>query len=221
MPSYARKHQLNNSLIYHVYNRSNASVAIFNSQEDYQHFIKLLKYYNNKFTIKIYHWVIMPNHYHLLLEIEEPEGISKFMAGLSRAYTHYYHRVYLTSGFLWQGRFKLQPIQKEKYLIACGRYIERNPVRAKIVLNVQDYIYSSGKFYCDGRGDGITVEDPTFAEFGKSLIERQEAYKEFLHNFDYEEEKSFAALEEPHGDKAFIRRLIKENGRYMPRRKGR
>jgi len=221
MPSYSRKHQLSGSLIYHVFSRSNARIGIFNNEKDSQYFIKLINEYSFKFNFKVYHWVIMPNHYHLLLELEDPGKISKFMAGLSRAYTHYYHRAYFTSGFLWQGRFKLQPVQKERYLIACGRYIERNPVAASIVLQAQDYSYSSARFYCSGYKDGITVEDPVFVEFGKEIKLRQLAYTEFLRNFDNEEEKSFENLEIPQGDKEFVRRLIKERGHYLPRRRGR
>lgn len=221
MPSYARKHQLNNSLIYHVFNRSNRGTAIFKIEEDYQHFITLIIDYRLKFKVKIYHWVIMPNHYHLLLEIDQPEYISKLMAGLTRAYTHYYHKTYQSVGFLWQGRFKLQPIQKERYLFACGRYIERNPVRANIVLQAQDYPYSSARFYCSAVPDGITIEDPTFIEFGTEPIQRQIAYNEFLHNFNTEEEKAFANLENPQGDREFMRRLVKKDGRYLPRRRGR
>lgn len=107
MPSYARTHQLTKSLLYHVYNRGNGRSEIFHRKEDYLNFQKLLKEYKEAFRIKIYHWVIMPNHYHLILEIKEPEAISKLMAGLARAYTHYYHRINHTSGFLWQGRFKM------------------------------------------------------------------------------------------------------------------
>jgi len=176
--------------------------------------------YKHKFKLNIYHWVVMPNHYHLLLEIEEPRNISRFMAGLNRAYTHYHHKKYYTCGFLWQGRFKSQPVQKERYLITCGRYIERNPVRANIALCAQDYPYSSAKFYCLGRADGLSVEDPTFAQFGRRLDQRQAAYQEFLRSFDSEAEDSFRKLEAPQGDKEFINRLVKEQGHYMPRRRG-
>lgn len=221
MPSYARRHQLNNSLTYHAFSRSNSGNRIFSTEEDYQHFIELLIDYSSKFKIKMYHWVIMPNHYHLLFEIEVPEDISKLMAGLNRAYTHYYHKTYLTYGFLWQGRFKLQPVQKEKYLIACGRYIERNPIRAGIVQEAPDYPYSSAQFYCFGKLDNITSEDPVFIQFGIDTTQRQIAYKEFLRNFDNEEKKYFIDASNPCGDREFIKGLIKEHSRYMPRRMGR
>lgn len=221
MPAYARKHQLITSLIYHIYNRSHERISIFRSEDDFCHFMNLLKEYSAKFIMKIYNWVIMSNHFHLLLELAEPELVSKFMAGLAKAYSRYHHKTYSASGYLWQGRFKLQPVQKENYLIACGRYIERNPVRANMVNQAYEYPYSSARFYCLGEPDGITTEDPTFSGFGTELNCRRSAYIEFLCDFKEEEEKLFDNLEQPVGNKEFIRRLVKENGRFVPRRRGR
>ena len=221
MPTYARKHQLGSSLIYHIYNRSNARVTIFNRQEEFRYFMALLKDYSLRFLLKIYHWVIMSNHYHLLLELEEPELLSRIIAGLAKAYSCYHHKVYFSSGFLWQGRFKLQPVQKENYLIACGRYIERNPVKAGLVNESCDYPYSSARFYCLGEPDELTTEDPTFIDFGFNIQSRRDFYREFLRNFNNEEERFFTNLEQPIGNDEFIRKLYKENGRFMPRRRGR
>ena len=221
MPTYARKHQLNNSLIYHIYSRSNGQISIFKKEDDFCYFMDLLEKYSARFGLKIYHWVIMSNHYHLLLELDAPERISKIIAGLSKAYSCYHHSTYFVSGFLWQGRFKLQPVQKEGYLIACGRYIERNPIRARMVNEANEYPYTSARFYCSGEADGITTENPLFQEFGIDLTSRSNAYVEFLRNFNNEEEQLFGNLERPAGNKEFIRRLVKENGRFLPRRRGR
>lgn len=221
MPYYARKHQLSGSFTYHVINRGNKKETVFNGAKEYLYFIKLLKEYSERFDLKIYHWVLMPNHYHLLLEIDEPERISSCMAGLNRSYTCYYHKTYLTSGFLWQGRFKLQPVQKGEYLLACGRYIERNPVRANMVSQAQDYLFSSARFYCLGEQDGITTESPIFGEFGQDINLRRIAYKEFLCNFNNNEEEMFRMLDMPLGSKEFINRIKKDQGRLFPKRSGR
>jgi putative transposase len=221
MPYYARKHQLTGSLLYHVYNRSNGRDFIFNSDPDFNYFIQLLKDYSREFSVKIYHWVVMSNHYHFLIEMDAPEVISSFMAGLNRSYTCYYHKINGTSGFLWQGRFKLQPVQKDKHLTGCGRYIERNPVKAGLVLEASEYPYSSAAFYCLGKEDGLTSESPLFSQFGTDLNERRSRYKEFLKSFDSEEEMSFENIEVPAGSHEFIKRLKLQNGRYIPRRRGR
>ncbi|MCX5699858.1 MAG: transposase [Candidatus Omnitrophica bacterium] len=222
MPSYARRHQLSNSLIYHVFNRSNARAFIFQRPEDFKHFMELLRFYARKFNLRIYHWVIMSNHYHLLLELDEPGLLSKIMSGLNRAYTHYSHKTYKSSGLLWQGRFKSQPVQKENYILACGRYIERNPLAANIVgiSQASDYPYSSARFYCLGISDGLTLPDQLYLELGDNDLKRQSKYKQFLRNFDQEEEKLFANLEAPAGNIEFIKRLVWECGRLMPRRAG-
>lgn len=221
MPSYARKHQLYRSLLYHVYNRSNARLPIFHKPDDFSHFITLLRSYAAAFNLQIYHWVIMGNHYHLILEISEPKQISRCMAGLARAYTHYYHKVYQTSGYLWQGRFKLQPIEKERYLVACGRYIERNPVRAGIVAASELYPYSSAAYYCIGKADTIVTESPYYHDFGRDNNERRAKYRKFLENFNEKEERLFRNCEYPQGSEEFKHRLIRENGRYIPKSRGR
>lgn len=221
MPGHARRHQLKRSLIYHVYNRGNLKLEIFHSDQDCNHYLNLTKEYIYSFGVKMYHWVLMPNHYHFLLEIEKPENLSSMMAGLSRAYTHYYHSTYDTAGYLWQGRFKSQPIEEGRYLIACGRYIERNPVRAGIVSEASEYRYSSANFYCKAKPDNITTESPAFCEFGEDIFRRQNAYRKFLTEFNPEEERVFEDFENPLGSQEFVRRLIKVNGRYIPRRKGR
>jgi putative transposase len=221
MPSLARKHQLQHSLLYHVYSRGCNRQVIFNQAEDFEHFKGLLRDYRERFQASIYHWVIMSNHYHLVIELKNPEIISKLMAGLHRSYSHYHHRAYATTGFLWQGRFKMQPIQKELYLVACGRYVERNPVRAGMVNQPYEYEHSSARYYCLGIFDNITSADPYFMGLSKNAQERQEHYRRLLLNFDSEEERHFTQFDSPCGNTEFVKRLILENGHLLPRRRGR
>jgi len=219
MPAIARKHQLQGSLIYHIINRGNRRDEIFHYPEDYKYFIKILAEYSSRFEASIYHWVIMPNHYHLLIEIEYPEKLSKMMAGLARSYVHYYQKNYHQGGHIWQGRFKSQPIEKEVYLLRCGRYIERNPAEANMVGLAQDYEYSSASSYVYGKPDNLTTEDPTFESFGNDLTERRRGYAEFLKTFDEEEKIIFNDEESPVGSTRFKSKLIYKQSRFIPRRK--
>jgi len=147
------------------------------------------------------------------------------MAGLARSYVYYYHKEHNSAGHLWQGRFKSQPVQKELYLLSCGRYIERNPVKAGLVVQPENYSYSSAKFYIEGKDDGITTEDPLFSTFGNSAQERRKTYKEILERFDSEQdkedEKAFESLMSAYGSAEFIKRLVIEKGLYLPNRAGR
>ncbi len=221
MPTYARRYQLQGSLVYHVYNRSHRGEYIFRQPEDFEHFRNLLLHYKSEFNIKFYHWVIMSNHYHFSVWLEEPEKLPRIIAGLQRAYTHYFNRRQEVKGYLWQGRYKSQPLEREKYLVACGRYIERNPVRARIVNRAQEYRYSSARYYCLGEEDGITSEDPFFTGIGQDIESRRTIYAGFLTQFDNEEEKQFRDLARPLGGKVFIGGLIKDGYSFLSRRQGR
>lgn len=221
MPTHARKHRLVSSLVFHIYNRGANRIPIFSEDADCHRFIDLIASYRDRFLFSIYHWCIMHTHFHLLLELAEPRLISCVMAGLGRAYTHYHHKTHGTCGFLWQGRFGLQPIQKERYLIACGRYIERNPVRAKIVEDASQYRFSSAGFYCLGAPDEITDEDPSAARFGTDPLRRRAGYALFLNDFDSEEESLFRKIAVPVGDEEFTRRLQWIKGHPLPHPNGR
>jgi len=90
----------------------------------------------------------MPNHLHLLVQVQHAKNISKFMHWLNRGYTAYFNAKYGKVGHLWQGRFKSNPIVKGQYLINVATYIENNPVRAGIAHDPVDYIWSSYKERC-------------------------------------------------------------------------
>jgi len=207
--------------LYHIFNRSNNRILIFKDDKDYRSFIEIFADYLKRIQFYIYHWVIMSNHYHLVIEIDDPVKNSSNMAGIGRSYTCYHHRKYKTAGYLWQGQFKSQPIQKELYLIGCGRYIERNPVKAGIVEEAWKYPNSSAAYYIFGKQDSVTVQSPLFEDFGTTIETRRAKYKKFLLDFDAEEENLFDNIEFPQGSAEFKKRLVKENGRFMPRRQGR
>jgi len=204
-------------------NRANRRLEIFCEEEDYLSFKKILSRYVTKNGLMIYHYCIMPNHYHLEAELDSPDRLSSIMAGIDRSYTYYFHKKYETSGYLWQGRFKSKSIQKNMYLLSCGRYIETNPVRAHMVKLASEYPYSSSKHYASGIKDALIIKNPLYEEFGSTEKERQYNYREFLADHYDDQEKInqvFSDYEQPLGDNAFKTKLCKKNGRLYPRRQG-
>jgi putative transposase len=220
MPSYSRKHQLMGKVVYHVWNRANRRLDIFHDHEDHMAFYALLKRYIEETETLLYHYCVMTNHYHFLLEIPEPEMISSMMAGIQRLYTMYYHKRYGTSGFLWQGRFGLKPIQKDTYLQRCGAYIELNPVRANITETPEEYKYSSARHYVLHEENLIVTKDPLYANFGETDKDRQNEYRKFLYDVAKENSYGWSQTDTPLGDADFKSRLMKNNGRWVPKRKG-
>ena len=167
---------------HHVTQRGINRSRIFRCDEDYISFKEFLARYLSRFKIKIYNYCLMPNHIHILLFTEEALHLSRFMHGVLLSYGAYYRKKYKYTGYLWQGRFKSSPIEKESYLLECARYIERNPLRAKSMMvdDLSAFRWSSYNFYADGKTDDIVTVNPLYAAMGKTTEERQSNYKAYI-----------------------------------------
>jgi putative transposase len=128
----------------------------------------------------LYYYCLMSNHVHLILETTPPTNLSKLMKQINLRYLFHFRRRYHYFGHFWQGRFKSLLIEKDSYLITCGRYIEMNPVRAKIAEVPEDYPYSSYKFYVYSKRNDLVDSDPLYQELGKTDKERQLNYRQSL-----------------------------------------
>src|SRR3989344_1162446 len=199
---------------YHLYNRGNSKQKIFHDKQDYYRFISLLYACNSVNNFKIYDlgktetpydfergslliyigaYVIMPNHFHILITQTEDGDISKFMQKLATAYVMYYNKKYNRTGSLFEGKFKAEHLDNDVYLKYIFSYIHLNPVKLidknwkekgirnkKEALNyLAQYSYSS---YTDYMGKERTQNRilnrkvfpdyfPTTKEFSKEILE--------------------------------------------------
>ena len=133
---------------YHVYARGNEKKSIFLDEQDYSHYLTLLKKAKIKYNILLYAYCLMPNHIHLLIDAKIGKNISMFMHWVSGGYTAYFNNKYNKVGHLWQGRFKSKPLLKGQYLLNCATYIEANPLRANLVSEMSEYSWSSYRERC-------------------------------------------------------------------------
>ena len=127
----------------HVIQRGNNREPCFYSEQDYQRYLKDLSDSAKKHDCRIHAYVLMTNHVHLLVTPMVEHGISNMMQALGRRYVYYINKNYQRSGTLWEGRYKASLIDSERYLLTCMRYIELNPVRAKMVEHPGEYPWSS------------------------------------------------------------------------------
>ena len=134
---------------YHVINRGNEHRAIFSDDTDHLRFLDFLGTCSKRFDFELWSYVLMGNHYHLLLKTHQP-NLSRAMQWLGVTYSVYYNNRHKRCGHLFQGRFKSFLILEEAYLNRLIAYIHRNPLRAGIVDHLRDYRWSS---YC-GLGYG-------------------------------------------------------------------
>lgn len=120
--------------VYHVINRSNGKVRIFDAAADYQDFEYLLNEIRETFGMRILAYIIMPNHWHLLLYTREDGDLSKSMHWLTTSHVRRHHtrKGTIGHGHLYQGTYKSSLVQTDAHLLTVLKYIERNAVRAKL-----------------------------------------------------------------------------------------
>jgi REP-associated tyrosine transposase len=188
MPRIPRCQQRAVGVYYHVMNRGHNREVVFRAADDCAYFLELLERYQQRFAVRLYHYCLMPNHFHLLVRAEDPKELSPWMAGLLLAYVHYHHRRSGFVGHLWQGRFKSPAVGVEDYFLSCARYIERYPLVAGLVGQPWQYRWSSCPAYALGVADPLLSYNVWYQGLGAVAEQRQQRWREFLFGDDPREE---------------------------------
>ena len=164
----------------HIIQRGNNRQACFASDADFSTYAYWLAEYAHKYHVHIHAWVFMTNHVHLLATSREEGGVSKMMQSLGRSYVRYFNHTYQRTGTLWEGRYKSCVVDAENYLLTCMRYIELNPVRARMVETPEQYRWSS--YHANGLGKKVSLWTPhdTYKGLGRTLSTRTKAYRELF-----------------------------------------
>lgn len=165
---------------YHIMTRGNNRNVVFKTDEDYQYYFELISKYKLEHPFDLYHYCLMPNHTHFLIQTKNALDFSTFMKKINLAYFHHYKKEYGWIGHFWQGRFKSQSVGKDDYFVQCGKYIELNPVRANITETPEDYEYSSYSYYTKGLPNDLITPDSIYEGMGKSNIARQKYYESLV-----------------------------------------
>jgi putative transposase len=173
--------------IYHIFSRGNEQKDIFFDDQDRYLFLNIVGEMCERFEIDIFAYILMGNHYHLLLKTPLA-NLSKSMQWLGLTYTRRFNLRHLRCGHLFQGRFKSILVQNEAYLMRVSCYIHRNPLRAGIVERLADYRWSSYKIYAYGdKGPEWLVTGPIFSHFNSGTKYRD--YREKVQRYAKEEKR--------------------------------
>jgi putative transposase len=206
-----RKVILTEGQFYHVFNRGLNQQKIFASKKDYERFFYSLLFYRfENLPIRLSHFiktpldkqkeiweriiqlphlveivafVLMDNHFHLLLKQTAKNGITLFIKNLTNSYTRYYNQKYKRHGDLFEGVFKAVRIETEEQLIHVSRYIHLNPVVSYVVdeKHLESYPWSSLPFYLEEKEDDFIFKEPILNHF-----KDKKSYKNFVFNhIDY------------------------------------
>ncbi|MBP6218594.1 MAG: transposase [Oligoflexales bacterium] len=132
-------------IVFHVLNRANSRNRIFNEFFDYQSFIKIVIEAQQKYPSEILSYCLMPNHWHFLIRPTQDEELSQFIGWITNTHTRRFRSANKSwgEGSLYQGRFKSFPVKNDRHCLIVKRYIERNPLRANLVSNAQEWLWSS------------------------------------------------------------------------------
>ncbi|MEJ2072836.1 MAG: transposase, partial [Reinekea sp.] len=135
---------------HHVIQRGNNREACFGDEPDYKAYLTYLKESALQNGVVIHAFVLMTNHVHLLVMPSDETALGKMLQTLGCRYVQYYNHKYGRTGTLWEGRYRSTLVQTENYLLTVYRYIELNPVRAKMVDHASEYPWSSYRYNAVG-----------------------------------------------------------------------
>jgi len=164
---------------YHVIARGNQRQDIFRDDKDRTTYLGRVEHYRKRRDFKLYAYVLMSNHVHLLIETQRIP-LSKIMQGIQFTYTQYYNRRHRTVGHLFQGRYKAILCDRESYLLELVRYIHLNPARVRKPNDPWKYPWNSHRAYLGERTPVQIDTKLVLGQFGRALGQARLAYRKFM-----------------------------------------
>lgn len=184
----ARKARIKDSgAIYHVIQRGNNQEYVFQEPRDKNYLLRQLRELKPEMGFQVYAYVIMDNHYHLMLHTLGAE-LSQVMHRINSKYSGYYNNCYERSGHVFQGRYKSSIILDNRYLFMVLRYIHQNPIRAGLTDSVSEYHWSSDRIYRHNTNDLVDIAyimdmfSPNRAQANARYCDFMEEIQEEEHN---------------------------------------
>lgn len=162
----------------HVISKGNRGACLYPGRADYLFFLERLRIDASVYGVSVHAYCLMPNHFHLLVEIAD-RPISTFMHHLLQRHAQYINRLYRHHGHLFADRFWSKQCSYDPYLLAVLGYIHLNPVRAGLTRNVAQYPWSSHRAYV-GREDVPWVHTRALELFSRDRQIAIERYTQFV-----------------------------------------
>ena len=165
---------------YHVIQRGHNRQQVFIDDLDRREYLGWLKDAAEVHGLAIHAYVLMDNHVHLLCTPSQGDSLARTIQAVGRRYVRRFNRRHGRSGTLWEGRFRSSLVEADRYLLACQRYIESNPVRAGMVEGVADWPWSSHRHHIGLSVDPLVRSHPTIFALGNTPFERESAYRKLF-----------------------------------------
>ena len=208
---------------HHIIQRGNNSGEIFVDAQDRLTMLDLLREMSRRFEVDVHAYVLMPNHFHLLLTPKTEQGVPQFMQAVGRSYVRYFSNRHGRSGTLWEGRYRGTVLQAEPWLLPTMVSMDLNPVRAGLVPRAVDWPWSSYAHNAGLQSDALVTPHATFWALGNTPFARDAAYVSAVEaglGSHAQEQISHAALRGwALGDPDFIEKLQQKTERRVKREK--
>jgi putative transposase len=164
--------------IYHVMVRGVGGQEIFHDNKDRQKYISIMTKYKDICQYELYGYCLMPNHVHLLIK-ESVQTVSQVMQRMGTSYVYWYNQKYERAGHLFQGRFRSEVVEDDRYLLVVLRYIHQNPTKAGLVETPAAYEWSSYSEYINQQ-NSLTDVDFILNIFNPDRRKAVAAFKDFM-----------------------------------------
>jgi len=160
----------------HLIVRGNDRKPIFFTRDDRFRFLDCLGEARTRRACDLHAFVLMPNHVHILATPRELHAMSRMMQDVGRAYVAYVNKRHGRSGALYEGRFRSSLVETTRYFLACMRYIEMNPVRARLSVRPDAYEWSSHGQNITGEPGGLLTPHSEYLRLARDVAQRAAAY---------------------------------------------
>ena len=199
---------------HHVTQRGNRRLQTFFTDEDYSAYLGLMAEWCKRCGVEVWAYCLMPNHVHLIAAPSSEHALARAIGEAHRRYTRMINFREAWRGHLWQERFASFPMD-DGYAMLAARYVELNPVRARLVRKAWRWRWSSAQAHVQGQDDKLVKVAP--------LLERVEDWREYLCEAVGDEEatllRQHARTGRPLGRERFLKKVEKKLGRELHRRK--
>jgi putative transposase len=169
-------------LPHHVIQRGHNGQPIFLRPTDYQRMLDLLLEYARKYEVAVHAYVLLPDHFHLLITPHTENGLAQMLQAMGRRYVRYFNDAQGRTGTLWDGRYRSTVLQPDLFLLPCMVAMDLNPVRADLVFSASDYAWSSHGHYIGREVDRVLTPHAQFWGLGNTPFAREAVYAELINS---------------------------------------
>lgn len=199
---------------YHVILRCNNHERLLHDGE-FPYFLNLFQRYRDRFSLKIYDYVLMHSHVHVLLSTHNGYSLDVAMREFCLAFSKQYNNRNERSGHFWRDRYWCRVVSDDRYALACMRYFARNPVQAGLIVRPEQWRWGGCRYYAGIECSGLLEHHPTYLGLGPNALARQRNYLKLIAMPPTKGEKTLFVANSRHMSHRFEKQLGALSNRYL------